>query len=86
MDEIGHQFIKKLWPNGISEEVANAIFSYIVGYAGYGFCEAHAAAFADTSYKTAYLLRHYPAHFYCLIEQSAPMGFYPPNSLIVASS
>lgn len=83
MDEIGHQFIKKAMANGISEEVANTIFSYIVGYAGYGFCEAHAAAFADTSYKTAYLLKHYPAHFYTALLNNQPMGFYPPNSLIV---
>ncbi|MFQ5493990.1 MAG: SDR family oxidoreductase, partial [Phycisphaerae bacterium] len=47
-----------------TQEVADTVFSYIQGYAGYGFCEAHAAAFGDTAYKTAYLLRHYPAHFY----------------------
>jgi len=60
MDEIGKEFVEKAIKNGIAPDVAETILSYIVGYAGYGFCQAHAAAFADTSYKTAYLLRHFP--------------------------
>jgi error-prone DNA polymerase len=53
MDEIGKEFVKKAVKNGVAKDVAETILSYIVGYAGYGFCQAHAAAFADTSYKTA---------------------------------
>ncbi len=83
MDQIGELFIAKATANGISREVAETIFSYIVGYAGYGFCEAHAAAFADTAYKTAYLLKHYPARFYAAILNNQPMGFYPPNTICV---
>ncbi|NLL87693.1 MAG: DNA polymerase III subunit alpha [Firmicutes bacterium] len=83
MDQIGELFIAKATANGISKDVAETIFSYIVGYAGYGFCEAHAAAFADTAYKTAYLLKHYPARFYAAILNNQPMGFYPPNTICV---
>ena len=83
MDQIGELFIAKATANGISREVAETIFSYIVGYAGYGFCEAHAAAFADTAYKTAYMLKHYPAQFYAAILNNQPMGFYPPNTICV---
>ena len=46
--------------NGFDPELAKTIFSCIAGYASYGFCEGHAAAFATTSFKTAYLVRHYP--------------------------
>lgn len=53
MEEIGKEFIRRAVENGVEEEVASTIFSYIQGYAGYGFCEAHSAAFADTAYKTA---------------------------------
>lgn len=67
--------------HGTSREVAETVLSYIVGYAGYGFCEAHAAAFADTAYKTCYLLRHFPAEFYAAILNSEPMGSYPPNTI-----
>ena len=81
MDAIGEEFIAKAIANGVEPEVAKTIFSYIVGYAGYGFCEAHAAAFGDTAYKTSYLLEHYPAHFYAAILSNQPMGFYPPNTI-----
>ncbi len=83
MDAIGEEFIRKAINRGIDAEIAQTIFSYIVGYAGYGFCEAHAAAFSDTAYKTAYLLRHHPAQFYAALLNHQPMGFYPPNTLCV---
>ena len=81
MDAIGEEFIAKAIANGVEPSVAQTIFSYILGYAGYGFCEAHAAAFGDTAYKTSYLLEHYPAHFYAAILSNQPMGFYPPNTI-----
>ena len=83
MEEIGKEFIQKAVANGVEKNVAETIFSYILGYAGYGFCEAHAAAFADTAYRTAYLLQHHPAQFYAALLNQQPMGFYPPNTLCV---
>ncbi len=82
MEAIGQEFTTRAVNQGIEREIAETIFSYILGYAGYGFCEAHAAAFADTAYKTAYLLKHYPAHFYAALLNQQPMGFYPPHTLI----
>ncbi len=83
MEQIGEDFINKAIAQGIENETAKVIFSYIQSYAGYGFCEAHAAAFADTAYRTAYLLEHYPAQFYAALLNQQPMGFYPPNTLCV---
>lgn len=83
MEKIGEEFITKAVARGVERNVAEVIFSYIVGYAGYGFCEAHAAAFADTAYRTAYLLEHHPAQFYAALLNQQPMGFYPPNTLCV---
>ena len=83
MEDIGRNFVAKAVANGVSPDVAETIFSYIVGYAGYGFCEAHAAAFADTAYKTAYLARHYPSEFYAALLSAQPMGFYPARTLLV---
>jgi len=81
MEAIGQEFVRKAVGRGVSLDVAKTIFSYIVGYAGYGFCEAHAAAFGDTAYRTAYLLRHHPAEFYAAILSNEPMGYYPPNTI-----
>lgn len=83
MQEIGEEFVTKAVANGVEPEVAEVILGYIKGYAGYGFCEAHAAAFADTAYKTAFLIRHYPAEFLAALLSSQPMGFYPPSTLCV---
>jgi len=81
MESIGRLFQERAAQQGIDNDTAAIIFSYIQGYAGYGFCEAHAAAFADTAYKTAYLLNHYPAQFYAALLNQQPMGYYPPNTL-----
>jgi error-prone DNA polymerase len=82
MERIGEHFVQHARERGVADEVAREIFSYIHAYAGYGFCEAHAAAFADTAYKTAYLKAHYPAEFYAALLSNQPMGFWPPNTLI----
>lgn len=81
MEEIGRRFIEKAAANGVGEETATAIFSGMAGYASYGFCEAHAAAFAATSFKTAYLLEHYPGQYYTALLNNQPLGYYPANVL-----
>jgi len=81
MEAIGKIFQTKAVERGVKPEIAKEIFSYLVGYAGYGFCEAHAAAFATTALKTAYLVEHYPAEFFAALFNHQPMGFYPPNTL-----
>jgi len=83
MEDIGRFFVARSIERGIEPTVAETIFSYVAGYASYGFCEAHAAAFGDIAYKTAYLLRHYPAHYLAAILSRQPMGYYPPHVLCV---
>jgi error-prone DNA polymerase len=82
MERISEHFIRRARERGVADDVARQIFSCIHAYAGYGFCEAHAAAFADTAYKTAYLKAHYPAQFYAALLSCQPMGFWPPNTLV----
>ncbi|MBK6764798.1 MAG: DNA polymerase III subunit alpha [bacterium] len=82
MEELGSIFIKQAIARGVEPTIAERVFTWIQGYAGYGFCEAHAAAFGDTSYKTVYLLRHHPAEFYASLLNHQPMGFYSAATLI----
>jgi len=77
MTKIGMQFLEKAVQAGVDPDVARAVFACMQGYASYGFCEAHSVAFASTAYKTAYLVRHYPAEFYASILNNYPMGYYP---------
>lgn len=83
MEKIGQEFVEKSVLNGVKREVAKTIFSYMAGYASYGFCEAHAAAFATTAFKTGYLVEHHPAEFFVAVLSQQPMGFYAPNTLCV---
>lgn len=82
MAAVGAEFVARAMERGVPAETAQAIFDMIAGYASYGFCEAHAAAFATTAYKTAYLLCHHPAYYLAALLSCQPMGFYPPWVLI----
>ncbi len=79
MEELGRKFVERSVQRGIEPALAEEIFECMLGYASYGFCEAHAAAFATTSYKSAYLIQHHPAEYYTAILNHQPMGFYPPR-------
>jgi len=68
--------------NGVPKLYADELFSYMKGYAHYGFPESHAASYALIAYKSAYLKCHYPAEFICGLINSQPMGFYPVHTLI----
>ncbi len=83
MAEMGELFVEKAVARGTSPEVAKAVFQKMLGYASYGFCEAHARAFATTAYKTAYLVEHYPAEFFAAVLNNEPMGFYPVSTICV---
>jgi DNA polymerase-3 subunit alpha len=57
------KFIKGCVNSKISEKVAEQIFTFIEPFAGYGFNQAHACAYAWVAYQTAYLKANYTAEF-----------------------
>ena len=83
MQELGIKFKEKARERGIDSEIAEAAFQHMVGYASYGFNEAHAAAFAATAYRTAYLLTHYPGEYFTGLLNAEPLGYYPIDVLVV---
>jgi error-prone DNA polymerase len=66
----------------IPAEDAERIFRQLLGFAGYGFPESHAASFALLVYASAWLKRHHPAAFACALLDSQPMGFYAPHTIV----
>jgi error-prone DNA polymerase len=50
-------------------------------FAGFGFCKAHAATYADLSYRIAYLKAHYPAEFLAAMCSSGA-GFYHVSAYV----
>ncbi|MCY0898795.1 MAG: DNA polymerase III subunit alpha [Firmicutes bacterium] len=83
MATLGERFRAKAQERGISDTVAEQVFQMIAGYASYGFNEAHAAAFAETAYRTAYLLAHYPRQYLLGLLNAQPLGYYPIDVLLV---
>ncbi|HWN72295.1 MAG TPA: OB-fold nucleic acid binding domain-containing protein, partial [Solirubrobacterales bacterium] len=78
-----HQrFLTGAAANGVSEEVAERVWSQIQGFSGYGFPKAHSAAFGLLAYQSAWLRIHYGSEFLCSLLNEQPMGFYPPDSLV----
>jgi error-prone DNA polymerase len=66
----------------ISGADAEQIFKQLLGFAGYGFPESHAASFALLVYASAWLKRYHPAVFTAALLDSQPMGFYAPHTLV----
>ena len=54
---------KKL--KNIDESIAGQIFEQAEKFAGYGFNKAHAAAYAQVAYQTAWLKANYAIEFFC---------------------
>jgi DNA polymerase-3 subunit alpha len=63
MEKERARFIEGAGANGVAPALAESIFEKIVTFASYGFNRSHAAAYALTSYTTAYLKAHYPREF-----------------------
>src|ERR1022692_787330 len=83
MEELRDEFVGRCNTcSGMPVEVAAQIFTGVAGFAQFGFCKSHAAAFARTAYETAWLRLHHPAEYVCALLNAQPMGFYHPSVLV----
>ncbi|HXD80578.1 MAG TPA: error-prone DNA polymerase [Candidatus Acidoferrum sp.] len=82
MSSLEGDFISGCLANGVPREVADQLFAAVQGFAVYGFCRSHAAAFARTSYETAWLKLNHAVEFGCGLLNNQPMGFYHPSVLV----
>ncbi len=82
MAAIGSKFVAGAQAKGADPATAEEIYRQLAGFAGFGFCKSHAAAFALVAYQTLYLKAYFPAELFCALLNHQPMGFYPPEVLI----
>ncbi|MHB8611751.1 MAG: DNA polymerase III subunit alpha [Candidatus Dormibacteraceae bacterium] len=82
MSSLEGDFISGCLVNGVPRDVADQLFTAVQGFAVYGFCRSHAAAFARTSYETAWLKLNHAVEFGCGLLNNQPMGFYHPSVLV----
>ncbi|MFJ9639746.1 DNA polymerase III subunit alpha [Streptomyces sp. NPDC101178] len=66
---------------GYDEEVIARTWKIIEAFGSYGFCKAHAVAFAVPTYQSAWLKVHHPAAFYAGLLTHDP-GMYPKRLLL----
>jgi DNA polymerase-3 subunit alpha len=70
MDAMEARFLtgcRRPQPDGpdFSAQQARTLWEQVVAFAGYGFNQGHATAYAHVSYRSAYLKAHWPAAFLC---------------------
>jgi error-prone DNA polymerase len=82
MQGLHDEFVGRCTDRDIPAAVAEEIFTAVAGFAQFGFCKSHAAAFARTAYETAWLRLHHPAAWLCSLLNAQPMGFYHPSVLV----
>jgi error-prone DNA polymerase len=75
------EFLREARRRGVDRPAAERTWDAVVQFASFGFCKAHAAAFAVPTYRSAWLKAHYPAHFLAGILTHDP-GMYPRRALL----
>ncbi|NUT25129.1 MAG: DNA polymerase III subunit alpha [Streptomyces sp.] len=67
--------------NGYDAETVRRTWEIVEAFGSYGFCKAHAVAFAVPTYQSAWLKAHHPAAFYAGLLTHDP-GMYPKRLLL----
>jgi error-prone DNA polymerase len=75
------EFLTRAAARGVSHDAALQTWDAVTQFASFGFCKAHAAAFAVPTYRSAWLKTHYRAHFLSGILTHDP-GMYPRRLLL----
>ncbi|MCF6522486.1 DNA polymerase III subunit alpha [Streptomyces sp. JJ36] len=67
--------------HGYADEVIGRTWEIVEAFGSYGFCKAHAVAFAVPTYQSAWLKAHHPAAFFAGVLEHDP-GMYPKRLLL----
>ncbi len=66
------EFVRGAVSRGMEERAAEELFDDMAAFAGYAFNKSHAAAYAQISFRTAYLKAHYPRQYLAALLSSVP--------------
>ncbi len=80
-DDIRAWFYPTAINQGYDVPTVDRVWEILRAFASFGFCKAHAAAFALPTYQSAWLKAHHPAAFYAGILTHDP-GMYPKRLLL----
>ena len=74
-------FLSRAAARGVDAAAAEQTWDDVAQFASFGFCKAHAAAFAVPTYRSSWLKTHYRAQFFAGILTHDP-GMYPRRVLL----
>ncbi len=75
------KFLKAAEQRGLQGVECEETWMMVEKFAGFGFCKAHAATYADISYRMTYLKTHHTAEFLAAM-CSAGAGFYHVSAYV----
>src|SRR6476619_5645834 len=79
--EVRAWFVPRALSAGYPVEVAEQVWTVLAAFGSFGFCKAHAAAFALPTYQSAWLKTHHPAAFLAGVLTHDP-GMYPKRLIL----
>jgi error-prone DNA polymerase len=79
--EVCDWFFPAATAKGYELPIIQEIWDVLRAFASFGFCKAHAAAFALPTYQSAWLKTHYPAAFLAGVLTHDP-GMYPKRLIV----
>jgi error-prone DNA polymerase len=74
-------FFPRALGRGYPLPVVERVWEVLAAFASFGFCKAHAAAFALPTFQSAWLKAHWPAHFLAGVLTHDP-GMYPKRLIL----
>ena len=81
MAETRAWFFPRALARGYPLPVVERVWEVLAAFASFGFCKAHAAAFALPTFQSAWLKTHWPAHFLAGVLTHDP-GMYPKRLIL----
>ncbi len=79
--EVRTWFVPAALGRGYGLDVVERAWEVLVAFGSFGFCKAHAAAFAVPTYQSAWLKAHHPAAFLAGVLTHDP-GMYPKRLIL----
>ncbi len=80
-EEIKVWFVPRALAKGYPRDLVEQVWEVLKAFGSFGFCKAHAAAFALPTYQSAWLKAHHPAAFLAGVLTHDP-GMYPKRLIL----
>ncbi len=80
-EEVRVWFLPTALARGYEQDVVDEVWDILKAFGSFGFCKAHAAAFALPTYQSTWLKAHHPAAFLAGVLTHDP-GMYPKRLIL----